>query len=196
VNFHKKFPKLCKAISRRRAEFRNQQRRLLRKRLEAVLLEESPPTLRVVAERLGYHQSELRRHCGELVRAISARARKYCKERLHETGYKLEALLTHEPPLTLCEAAARVGHSPGYMRANFPKICGAVSKRYVQHRSRQALARKHDARIMIRNLAIDLFARGNYPSAARVKRTLGVPYVLTPNELCAFLREMREELGL
>src|SRR6266404_208304 len=104
---------------------------------------------------------------------------------LAQRGYKLEALLTHQPPLTLCEAAARVGHSPGYMRAKLPKVCAKISKRYAEYRIRRSLGRKEAAKNKIRSLALELVGRGVYPSAERIKRDLDGPYVISPNELCA-----------
>jgi hypothetical protein len=82
------------------------------------------------------------------------------------------------------------------MRAKLLKVCAKISKRYAEYRRRQSLCRKEAAKNETRTMALELVGRGVYPSAERIKRDLGGPYVISPNELCTLLRQIRRELDI
>jgi hypothetical protein len=196
TNLRQRFPDLCNAIIARRAKCRAEHKRSLKINLEAILLEEPPPTMKDVAKRLGYKSSSLRYDYAKLSRAISTRHADYCKAQLQDIRFKLEATLHEEVPPSLVAAARRFERTSGYLSMRFPEVCRAISRRYLQFKESRALERKNNATTRIRLLALDLHAKKRYPSVKRIKETLDGPYVLSPTELNSLMIEIRRELGL
>lgn len=196
-SFRNKFSGLCDAIIARRAKCRTKQLNILKTKLEAILLEDPPPTLQEVTKRLGYMaNTSLIGNYPELSQAISARHATYCKAKFQGIGRKLKEVLREEPPPTLRAAAARFGYAPEYLGTKFPKVCQAISGRYLRHRKKRSLEKKKQAKTRIRLLAMRLHAKGEHPSQKRIQEVSKGPIGLSPTELCVFLREVRCELGL
>jgi AraC-like DNA-binding protein len=145
---HSQFPELSNAITakyqRRNAKHkRGRSSDELRQALEAVLAsdEEPPPSLKEVAQRLGYRSpGPLYSRFPELSRAITAKNQKYNPRRREpmesdELRQALEAVLANdeEPPPSLKEVAQRLGYqgaSPIQMR--FPELAQAITAQYHQ----------------------------------------------------------------
>lgn len=77
------FPELCQAIRARHTEFRRNRLDEIQSRLREVLSENPPPTVQAVANRLGYSDTWLYKHCAELCHAIALRYTNYRKECIH-----------------------------------------------------------------------------------------------------------------
>lgn len=193
----RKFSSLCEAIVSRRAGYFVDHRTDLRIKLEAILLEDPPPALTQVTQRLGYKVSiSLSRYYPKLCRAISRRYARYRKTQFENIRHQLQAVLFEKPPPSLRVAASRSGYRPCYLRQRFPKVCQAIVNRYAAFRKKSALERKARAKARIWQLAFDLHAEGTYPSAGQINKASKNPTGLNPSELCAVLRNVRRELGL
>ncbi len=193
----RKFGSLCKAIACRRANYRAEHRNSVRIKLSAILLEELPPTLNDVSKRLGYQSSAgLRSRYPELSKAISTRHARYRKTQFENIRHELQAALYQERPACLRRLASRLGRKSGYLRGQFPKECQALVKRHAQFTKKGCLERKEHAKTRIRQLALNLYAKGRHPSIEQIRKASKGPTGLDRAELCAFLREVRRQLGL
>lgn len=196
-DFREKFSDLCDLIIARRAECRARFLNRLKMNLEAILVENPPPTLQAVSKRLGHKSTAiLFLSYPDLSQAIAKRHATHCKAQFESIGTKLEEFLQENPPPTLRIAARRCGYAPEYLGDKFPKVCQAISKRYAQYRKKRSLEKKKQSKIRIRLLAMRLHVSGEHPSQSRIQEVSNGPIGLSPTELCAFLREVRRELGL
>jgi hypothetical protein len=165
--------------------------------LEAILLEDPPPTLKEATKRFGHEGNfNLAQYCPELCRSISARYAEYRRARFRGISHKLKEALHDEPPPDLRAVASRSGYTRNYLRGKFPEESQAIDRRHLQFRKRRSLEKKRQARARIRLLAVDLHAMGQYPSQSRLQMISNGPIGLNSTEFCAFLREVRRELGL
>jgi AraC-like DNA-binding protein len=195
--FREKFPDLCKAITIRRAQYHAKHRNSLRIRLEALLLEDPPPTLKAVANRFGYKSSlSLVRYHPEPCRAVSMRYVEYRRAQLKSIRHKLKDALHEKPPPSLQAVARRLRYTRNYLSLKFRDVCQAIDKRHRQLRKKGSLERKRQAKKRARLLAFDLHSNGEYPSAERVTKVADGPTGLTTSELCYVLRDVRRELRL
>lgn len=189
----KKFGSLCDAIIRRRTECSTDR---LRIKLEAMLLEYPPPSLRQATNILGYKSNaSLIKNYPALCQRVSARHTKYRKTQFENLHHELQIALSEHPPPPLRSVAARLGYTTSYLQ-KFPRACQTIVNRYVKFRKKSALERKANARERITRLALDLHAKGIYPSAGQLKRASNGPTGLDPSELFAVLRNVRRELGI
>lgn len=126
-----RFPDLCRAIKTKRANFRAARRDTVAAELEAALGEDSPPTIREVARRLGYHgTSVLRETEPELCAKLVARRREIVEDSRRELRRRLEAVLQENPPPSMSQVRARFGITPSTMHRRFPKIRRAIAVRH------------------------------------------------------------------
>jgi len=130
------------------------------------------------------------------ISTISTRHARYRKTQFEDIRHKLRAALCEEPPPCLLAAASRFGYAPRYLRRQFPKICQAIVNRCAQFRKKRSLERKKHATTTIRRLAVDLHAKGTYPTVRQLRKASNGPTGLEPSELCALLRDVKRELGL
>jgi len=148
-----------RAVSRR-AEYFVEHRTDLGIKLEAILLEDPPPALTQVTQRLGYKVSiSLSRYYPKLCRAISRRYARHRKKQFENIRHQLQAALFEKPPPSLRAAASRSEYAPPYLRRQFPKICQAIVNRFAGFRKKSALERKARAKARMRQLALDLYAK-------------------------------------
>jgi hypothetical protein len=169
----------------------------IKRKLEAILLEQPPPTLDKVTERLGYKANTyLRENYPNLCRAIVRRHARYRKTKFKAICHQLEAILHEEPPLSLRATATRVGYDSCYLRSRFPDVIRAIAERYAGFKKSQSFEKKKEAVATIRSTALRLHSNGEYPSLKRVKKAVNGPLGVVTSEAGAVLREVRRELGL
>jgi hypothetical protein len=84
-------PELCGKLVARRREFAEQSRQALRQRLEAILKEDPPPSLREVHARLDITHNVLYENFPELHRAIVGRNSEYRQRKKWEMGQERRA---------------------------------------------------------------------------------------------------------
>ena len=112
-----RFPDLCRAIKAKRALVRASRRSALASALEAALREYPPPSLEQIANRLGCTSHTIIRGWEPLLCAkLTAKRRDFAKRSRKELGRRLEAVLTEDPPPSLREVHARLGHAVDHVR--------------------------------------------------------------------------------
>lgn len=195
--FRAKFPDLCKAITARRAECRKQHRKKVRLMIEAILLEDPPPTLKEASRRLGYKSNcSLARYHPELSRSLAPRHAEYRKAQFKGIRHKLKDAIHEEPPPSFRAVAKRLGYTRNYLSMKFPAEGRTIDKRHSLFRKRNSLKKKRQTMTRVRLLALDLHANGEYPSPKRLMKYSHGPLGLSTSELCTLLRDVRRELGL
>lgn len=95
----KYYPKLCRVIVKRHAEYRKVQFKAMRHKLAAILHEESPSSLRAAARRLGYNACYLGQQFPDVSQAIAKRhasfRKRQCLERKKEQEARIRAIALH-----------------------------------------------------------------------------------------------------
>jgi len=195
-DFQRKFPELCQMILERRAAHRAKHQHDLRIRLQAILLEDTPPTFDEVYKRLGFKaNSYLLKYYPALCRAIVIRHAEYRKAQFNSIPHKLRAILREEPPVSLRAAATRLGRNPAYLGSRFPDVCQAISRRYALFRREQGLEKKKEAAKRVRAMAFHLDSAGVYPSRKQIKAAFSNPIGLNNSEIGAVLDELRSQFS-
>jgi len=197
TRFRKKFPVLYQAILDRHMTCRRAHMENLRRKLGDILLEEPPPTLDEVTERLGYRANTfLRQHYPDLVSAIVQRHKKNRKESFRFLGDKLRAILQEKQPVSLRTAARQLGRNPSHLGTQLPEISQAITQRYRLFISKRSRQRKKQGAERIRATALELHSNGQYPSLKRIVRVLGGAQGLTASEIGEILTRIRRKLKL
>lgn len=195
--FRQKFPVLYRAILDRRINYRLSHRENVRRKLEEILLEEPPPTLDEITERLGYRANTyLRHYFPDLCSAIVQRHAKSRKASFRSLGDQLRAILHEKQPVSLRTAARRLGRNPSHLGTQFPAIGQAITKRYRLFISKQSRQRKKQGAARIRATALELHSQGEYPSRKRIVKVLGGAQALTGSEIGEILTRVRRDLKL
>ncbi len=196
ARFRRKFPNLCRAILDRRISYRIRHRQNVGQKLEEILLEQPPPTLDEVTERLGYRANTyLRQHYPDLCSAIVQRHAEYRNGQIRSLGDTLKAILHEKQPVSLRAAALRLRKNPSYLGCRFPKECQAITKRYRLFISKRSRQRKKQEAARVRTTAFDLHSNGVYPSRKRILKINGY-HGLTNEEIGDILRQVRRNLKL
>lgn len=195
--FRQKFPVLYRAILDRRINYRLSHRENVRRKLEEILLEEPPPTLDEITERLGYRANTyLRHYFPDLCSGIVQRHAKSRKASFRSLGDQLRAILHEKQPVSLRTAARRLGRNPSHLGTQFPEIAQAITKRYRLFLAKQSRQRKKQGAARIRATALELHSNGQYPSRKRIVRVLGGEQGLTGSEIGEILTRVRRKLKL
>lgn len=153
-----KYPDLCKRLSARGRKYvRRRTSRDFRRALIAALKKNPPPSVRELAQELGYQgEGLLRRACPDLCKMLTAKWRKIPGQpkqrrrakRNHQDPGAVEKALKQAlkeivaPPLS--EIADRLGYASALVfRKKFPQLCEAIMERRakpsVEHALREAL---------------------------------------------------------
>jgi hypothetical protein len=78
----------------------------------------------------------------------------------------------HHDPISLKQAAAKIGVSDTYLRRNFPVVAKEISNRYFQELRKQAKIRKDERRKLYINAVQELIMHGHNPTRGRVTLAL------------------------
>ncbi len=147
---YKRFPELTYAIAAKHQKYQNphpdqkMSSDELQQALETILAsdEEPPPSIKEVAQRLGYRGvGPLYSRSPELSRAIATKYRKHNPRQREpmsseELRQALEAILAsdEEPPLSIREVASRLGYrNSSTLRHRCPDLSHAITVRYQKH---------------------------------------------------------------
>ncbi|WP_222838801.1 TniQ family protein, partial [Nostoc cycadae] len=169
--------------------------------LKNALLENPPPSLIEVAERLGYRRTTtLYFHSSDLCKAIAARHAEYEKAiRLQQLQHFLEEVVrSYEyPPPSLQEIARRLDKKSVHSLDNhFPELCSIISERYAIYRQECKKRRVENLSQEIRSVAFQLHSQGIEPTASRISVHLKKPGSIIQKEAIAAVQEVRFELNL
>jgi hypothetical protein len=111
---------------------------IIKKALIRALKENPPPTLKSVADKLGYTTAgSLRDRCPELSKQLVKRRSEYFKELDKKLEESLETALNDSPPLPLETIAKKLGYkASASFRYRFPELCYAISTRFKEYNPR------------------------------------------------------------
>ena len=172
-SIRERFPKICRAITSKRKQWRSRKRERIRLVIEAARHEVPPPTLKQIGRRLGYT-------CEVVISAMFPKLCDSYKEwrstRLEEQRRNLRRAIREwvasETAPTVNSLCRRFGISPTYFQLNVPED----NKELVQRSAECARAARADrARILredVLRIVAELRRTGIYPSLPRVRAEL------------------------
>lgn len=106
-------------------------------------------------------------------------------------------LLDHKlPPPSLEAAAKALGYRRETLSRNFKELCSAISAKYDQYEEIRFLASIEKCCAEVKQVVLQLHAKGIYPSEARVSECLTKPGHLRYKKVRAVLQETRQTIGL
>jgi hypothetical protein len=188
----------CKALLLRKAEYKIAQKKEICLKLQTILLEEPPPSLKSVVIRFEKKSlNSLKNMYPELCRNISSRHTTYCLEkRYSEICQNFRAALLEEPPPCVNQFARRHKYSLSDLYTRFGSECRAMTLRYQSHRARQVEERRKRGMEEIRNFVRELYERSIYPSNKLFEETVSPRNELTFPERWIAFRKAKREMGL
>lgn len=195
------FPEQYRQLVDRYAEYRQSQQQRHIDQLEHTLQafwesdETPPPSLREVARRLQLNPNTVMSACPEWSRLISQKYKSYRQARQAKAETGLQQLLAAEtePPLSVLEAAARLGETTQYLYKHFPDLCRQITQRRASYQPPPPpRSRLKDHPQLQRQFAAILAAQEQPPPSLReVARRLGCGYTTLRQrhaDLCEQLR--------
>jgi hypothetical protein len=170
VSLHCRFPDLCKKLVAATTSSREERRAQSEECLRAALVENPPPTLKTIAERL--HRKDvgsLRLWFPDICWRLTDRWRGDRRMRIRAAGAALEAALEEVAPVSGKLVAKRAGVSPFYLAALFPAAWRNLNARFTAAQRREFTEKCVALRREVRGIATALCHRGIYPSRRLVK---------------------------
>ncbi len=135
-----KFPVLCRLIYRKTITRKKARIRRLRKLVRRALQQDSPPTLRALANRLGYKDKKvLTRYFPELHAELIRLRRASQAKRLTELKGQLRYWLQVEPPVSLARVCRELALPSSTVARKCPEECKAMALR--RSRKRRSVLR-------------------------------------------------------
>jgi DNA-binding Lrp family transcriptional regulator len=195
-----KFPELCrKAVARYRAHTDERRRAFWEgvwERLEKQLTEKAPLSVAEVAREIGRSRTAVVRQFP----ALCAKLFEYWVERRNNHWDEIDAFLQNSlessSPLCLRDIAEQLKLSHTSLYNYFPELCGQIAARYSQHREEMAKAKKEQIRQEIKQIAIDLYEEGIYPTVRNVAQRFSIRRYLRSNKVALVaLREVRHKIN-
>jgi hypothetical protein len=196
------FRDLCQSVKIRRREYikgiSSDTRCRIQKLLQQALQEDPPPSLLELVRRTeGVSETHIRRMFPDLCKAVSDRYATRPKSRKAQVQQILEKALQEYPPPSMAALAKRCKSNKGKFYISFPLLCHAVAARHADYRSEQALKERETFRQEVRQVALMLVSKGEYPSIMLVSKNLSKPKLLNGNKVAKdALRQLRNELGM
>ena len=140
----------------------------------------SIPYMKDIAQRMGFDEETVNKHCPDLTKAIKQCHKKLWSEEKHRMVMKLalEKALESSEPQPLTSIARQLGCTTKPIRKHFPNLCDAITKRY---RERINLA------LVEQRLQEALISTVETPGVAKIARDMGYSlYLIKGNfpELC------------
>ena len=168
-------PELCEKVLARRKEHRTQQLNQIRETLQSMLLDSTAPTMNEAAKRLGYKSFNyskpvLLRYFPELCAALKDRFEAHRKLKRQRLLRLMEDAINENPPPSLKEVVSRTKYLSGSFSAIFPVQREAIKARYREFQKKLAAERKAIAKSRIKQLALQLYAKGVYPTGAEIMK--------------------------
>jgi hypothetical protein len=170
-NLQNHFPELCAVILAQYADYfyrRIDEAEALGV-LRAALIETPPPSIVVIAQRIGCNAVSLRCRFPEITRELVSQYKSYWRN----TDWKLvkarlKKVLSNDPPSSMSETARTLGISARRIRQRFPELTRAIAERYEKYVKDRVENRKGQLRQEIRQVLAELKSQGIYPSVKRV----------------------------
>jgi AraC-like DNA-binding protein len=171
-SLRKKFPELCCALSARIAAQKRARIAAIKPALEQAIREIPPPTVREVAQRIGFSSRVLKLRAPVLYEELKNCGQSYEKKRRIELRHKLGVVLVESPPPSLKSVYSRFGITESIMNTNFPDLRREIGSRHLQYQRQQTQIRRDAVRMEIRGIVRLLHGQGICPSIPRVTKLL------------------------
>jgi transcriptional regulator with XRE-family HTH domain len=110
----------------------------------------------------------------------------------------LEAVVssTEEPPPPMSEVARSLSSDQSILRRYFPELCRAISKRYLDDKTKKRGERIQSLHEEVRQAALTLLAQGCYPGNRQVAKLLRKPTSFMEFEVRMAWHQVVQELGV
>lgn len=192
-----KCPELCRAI-REKCRIRKKARiARMELALKNGLNQDPPPTLREIAKRLGYSNSEiLRRYFPDHYDKILAWRRLFRRRHIQKVRHDVRSALSEQPCPSLTSLCKRIGLCRSYLQELCPHEWALIRSRHLQTR-RQALRLREEKICQdVRRIVRRIYSEGHCPSEGRVRALLPKPTIGAWRTIRAALKIARQELNL
>lgn len=187
-------PQLSKQLIKKRSEYFKELGKKLEESLKKALNDFPPLPLETIAKKLGYKRAScLRYRFPELCRAISTRFKEY-KPKFEIVSKALLVALTQNPPPTIGSISKSLNICVSSLYKCNSELCCQISERYRKLTKNTTLRRRKARHKMIRNIVLELHAKGVYPSQYKVTQLLPVSFNSVHD--LPFLAEVRKSLGI
>jgi transcriptional regulator with XRE-family HTH domain/transposase-like protein len=135
---HRSFPDLCQSMAKKRKEWKELRTKEVRRAVTAAILEEAPPTLHEMSQRLGFQTSTtLRSWVPDLAdRLLQARAEHAAAEK-NRLRALLIRVLQENPVPSLNSVAQRLQRSTAFLIERHPDLCRVIAACHLQRRKRR-----------------------------------------------------------
>ena len=194
-SLYARFPSLCRMLVVARRKNRKLRRFRVETTLQSALAENPPPTLKQIANRLGYKSPvSLHQWFPSLCRSLTAHRAKYHKERLERVSAVLQAALQENPAPLLEAIARRIGLCCGYLGTLFPDIWRRLASRSAEHRKQETEFRRETLRQEVREITRKLLTKGSRPTRKRVKSMITRSPINCASFLTTEIRKVEEEV--
>jgi DNA-binding transcriptional MerR regulator len=189
----KKFPELCGTISRRFADQR-------RARVESVLLdaleEDPPPTIHKIVRQARSNTIALRKAFPHLWDRLCARRKSFQEQWAAELRQSLEEALRENPAPSIRTVCLRLDLHPVMLGKTFPYLRAAISARYEQAKIETAKMRRERLREEVRQIIVELYRKGVYPSLDRIWTSLSENSLSNWAVIIRTWKQAKLELGI
>lgn len=192
---------LCDALVAKCLQQREARVEEINLQLRQFITEEPPPSLEEVSKRLGYkHVYALRRSFPDLCLEISKQHKKYLwaigREKESAKQLKLQELLRISPPISMSDAAKKLGCGVRYLRRRYKDLCRKISKRFLEYSKCRREQDRASMRAEVRCAVSQLIECNIYPSRAKIKEQCSSVSVNSTNwYFKKIVLEAREEFG-
>ena len=193
---HRKFPDLCHAIAKKLEDCTERRFEALRQAVNAANLEDPPPTLHDISQRLGYRNSSTLRSLfrEETDRLRQARA-VHAQKEIAKLRAALLLILGGESAPSLSSVARQLDSSVSDLAEKFPDLCRTIRSRYLRCQKERTRKREQLLNEEVRRIAEDLHATGRTPTEARIMRLLGEGTVKSWRTVRRAVQRARRFLG-
>ncbi len=188
-----RFPDLCHALFIKNRSWREQEHQRIRDAISKALDQESVPTLKEIAGRLGSRPHVLHRHFPDLYAALIARRPERKQLERERIRKQLEDALEQNPAPSMQVVAQSVGREQGYLRILFADLHEKIKCRYIERQKTERSQTKVRFLAQVRVAAIELRKRGINPSRKHVFSAIENPSMKSTQGLSRYIAQILTE---
>lgn len=126
----------------------------------------------------------------------SAASRNYIPIDFKLVEQKLNNILAADIPISMSEAAKKIGRDKRVLYSNFPDLCKRISSEFSAYEQKKRLERNLKMKIEIQNAVTFLVSVGINPSRIEVERKLNKSSLLRNPELNACWKELTKNIDI
>jgi hypothetical protein len=158
-----------------------------------------PKSLKQICKEGGFSVNSAKRHFPELSKWIMDIYSSYQTQIKIEEKVRLEKILkeclTYEEPISLEECLSRSGLPYTTAKRKLPSLCEEVSNRYKAYRDLLAKERFERLSFEMKNVVLDLHAKGVYPSMIKIDNVLSYKGLFLIKKFRNLRKEILVSLG-